>query len=93
MNERRYLRPVVVVQGGGVAMARPGVGLPVVLDLDEHPADRFAVKADNRDVGATDDLEEALEMSERALPARRVDLELLDEAGGVLAVWVLYEER
>ncbi len=87
---RRHLRPVVVVQGGAVAMARPGVGLPVVLDLDEHPADRFAVKADDRDLGATEDLAEALELAERALPARRVELELLGEAGSVLAVRVLY---
>ncbi len=48
------------------------------------------MKADDRDLGATEDLAEALELAERALPARRVELELLDGAGSVLAVRVLY---
>ena len=93
----RQLRPVVVVEDGAVVEVFPGCGLPVVVDFDENPeAQYFAVGVDDAEIVDTvEDLATALKVAREALAkgARKVDLEVLDEEGHILELFVLHEEE
>ena len=95
VRDLRFLRPVVLVEGGAVVQVFPGHGEPLVIDLDDEHAEAayYAVAIDNAEVlEETDSLEEAIEIAEEALAEAywKVDLELRDSSGETLEIFTLY---
>ena len=94
VRDVRLLRPVVALRGGVVEWTSPGLGEPVVVDLDEVPAALFSVGVDNAEILDTvEDLKEAVALAWDALKegAWKVDLELRDSDGETLEILLLYE--
>lgn len=95
MRDLRFLRPVVLVEGGAVVQLFPGHGEPLVIDLDDEHSEAayYAVAVDNAEVlEETDSLEEAIEIAKEALAEAywKVDLELRDSSGETLEIFTLY---
>lgn len=94
VRDVRLLRPVVAVRDGVVEWTSPGLGEPVVVDLDEVPAALFSVGVDDAEILDTvKDLKEAVALAWKALEegAWKVDLELRDSDGETLEILLLYE--
>lgn len=91
----RLLRPVVAVEEGAVTEIYPGLGYPVVVDLDEYPAEYYVVGIDDAEIVDTvKTLRKAFQIAQKALKTAtwKVDLELQDAHRNILAVYTLYEE-
>lgn len=97
VEDPRDIRPVVVVEDGVVTETYPGIGRPVVVDLDESPDTAYyAVGVDEAEiVDTTRSLRKALEIARKALKTAtwKVDLELQDAHRDILAIYTLYERR
>lgn len=97
VEDPRDIRPLVVVKNGVVTETYPGIGRPVVVDLDEGPDTAYyAVGVDEAEiVDTTRSLRKALEIARKALKTAtwKVDLELQDSSRDILAIYTLYERR
>ncbi len=97
VEDPRDIRPVVVVEDGVVTETYPGIGRPVVVDLDENPDTAYyAIGVDEAEiVDTTRSLRKALEIARKALKTAtwKVDLELQDSSRDILAIYTLYERR
>jgi len=97
VEDPRDIRPLVVVKNGVVTETYPGIGHPVVVDLDEGPDTAYyAVGVDEAEiVDTTRSLRKALEIARKTLKTAtwKVDLELQDAHRDILAIYTLYERR
>ena len=97
VEDPRDIRPVVVVENGVVTECYPGIGHPVVVDLDEDPDTAYyAIGVDEAEIVDTvRSLRKALEIARKVLKTAtwKVDLELQDSHRDILAIYTLYERR